>query len=66
MTDFLFAKSDFLSGVASVLDIGGTLGELNTSRSEAEADMMALRSDWMTVGRDIRRAIDALISASPQ
>lgn len=59
MTDFLFARATFLSGVASVLDLGGTLGNPNMSRNTTEADFMALRSDWLAVGNDMREAISS-------
>jgi len=55
MTDFLFTQPSFLSGVASVLDLGGTLNNPNTSRDTIGADFMALRSDWLTVGNEIRQ-----------
>lgn len=61
MTDILFAMPSFLSGVASVLDLGGTLDQPNISRSEEEADMMALRSDMIVVGKDIRKAAADLV-----
>jgi hypothetical protein len=57
-TCFLFADPSFLLGVASVLDIGGTLVVYNTSKDSGEADTRALASDWASVGRDIRTAIE--------
>ncbi len=57
MTDFLFARPKMLSGFGSVLDLYGTMDIPNTSRTAQEADMMALRSDWITVANDIRAAM---------
>ena len=59
MTDYLFATPSFLSGMASVLDIGSTLTHYNTSDSPEEADARAIASDWAMVGQDIRSAISA-------
>jgi hypothetical protein len=49
----LFANPSFISGFSSVLDIGNTLQEYNTSKTEAEADKKALQNDWRAVGEDI-------------
>ncbi len=62
MTDFLFAMPSFLSGFASAIDLGGTLHHPNVLRSTEEADLMALRSDWIAIGKDIRGAAQALTS----
>lgn len=59
-SDLLFARSSFLTGMASVLDLGGTLVEFNTSQLPEVADARALRADWRQVGEDIQRAIDAV------
>ena len=48
----LFATPSFLEGMARTLDLGGTFTSYNTSRSAAEADFLALRSDWRAVGED--------------
>ncbi len=53
----LYAQPSFLQGVATLVDVSGSLLEYNTSQSEAEADAKALRSDWKTVGLDLLRAI---------
>ena len=60
MTDFLFSQPSVLSGVASIIDLYGVSNDFNTSRTEEEADMMALRSDWITIGKDIRSAMDTI------
>jgi hypothetical protein len=56
-TNFLFADPSFLSGLGSVLDLGGTLVEFNQSRSGQEADARALASDWAVAGKDVRAAM---------
>ena len=53
----LYATPSFLEGVARAIDIGDTLTEYNGFESSAEADTHALRSDWQTVGDDLRRAM---------
>ena len=49
----LFAPSGFLTGVASVLDFGGTLSEFNSCLSAEQADRLALQSDWASVSHDM-------------
>jgi hypothetical protein len=57
-TDFLFARPSFGSGVARALDLFGTFDAYNSSASEAEADRIAIASDWLVVGSDLQEAID--------
>lgn len=57
-TDFLFAKPNFVSGVAAVLDFGGTLVNYNVSQNEREADLRALASDWAMVGEDVKHSVE--------
>ncbi|MCB1310261.1 MAG: hypothetical protein KDK30_18890 [Leptospiraceae bacterium] len=57
----LFPVPSFLSGAASVLDLGATLetfDRYNYSEGEGEADFCALRSDWQAVGDDLRNALE--------
>lgn len=54
--------SAFLLGMASVLDIGGTLYQSQVKppvddASAMRADAQALAGDWIAVGNDIRAAI---------
>lgn len=60
MTDFLFNMPSVISGVASLLDIGGTLVQYNDSRTPDEADIMALRSDFLAIGNDMRSAMSEI------
>lgn len=53
----LFSRPSFLTGFSMVLDLGATFNQYNEDRTELEADLKALRSDWFSVGDDIRRAI---------
>lgn len=48
----LFATPTFLEGAARSLDLGDTFTNYNTSRSDSEADFLAIRSDWRAVGED--------------
>ena len=57
MTDFLFARPTFWSGMGDVLDLGGTMVMFNESASPEEADNLALANDWAAVGNDIRSAM---------
>jgi hypothetical protein len=58
-TDFLFARPSFVSGIARLVDFGCVFDQYNVSRSPREADVRASVSDWLSVGDDIRAAIDA-------
>ena len=56
MTDYLYAKPNFLGGMTHVLDLGATLIIYNDSPSPREADQRAMKSDWIAVGKDIMEA----------
>ena len=59
-SSFLFASPSFIHGVASTIDLGGTLVMYNESRNTLEADTKALANDWAMVGRDIKTAADTI------
>ena len=63
MTDFLFAKPTFISGMGAVIDLGGTMVRFNESSTPDEADYLALANDWATVGHDIRNAMSQVVLA---
>lgn len=56
-TDFLFAQPSYVSGMARVLDLWGTLDDYNISETTLEADEKAIAADWLVVGQDIADAI---------
>lgn len=56
-TDFLYARPSFAEGVARIMDFGNTLNEYNESVSGKTADFRALKSDWETIGEDMKRAV---------
>lgn len=57
ITNRLFAEPSFVEGMSRVVDLGATLQEYNTSETEHQADIEALRSDWQTVGKDLKVSI---------
>jgi hypothetical protein len=57
---FLFAAPSFLQGLASALDLSGTLVEYNISKTPQDADVRAISSDWAVVGKDISTATENL------
>lgn len=61
-SDFLFPKSTFIVGMGSVLNIGGNYFEFNSSNSDLEADLFAMRNDWECVGNEIKSASEILSS----
>ncbi len=54
---FLFARPTFWLGAASILDFGNTLFFYNDSPNGDVADYLAIKSDWMLVGEDLKEAI---------
>ncbi len=52
-----YARPGFFEGMARIMDFGNTMNRYVRYRSSAEEDMLALRSDWITVGDDIRAVI---------
>ena len=58
-TDFLYARPSLLSGWARLLDLAGQFDDYNRSATPAEADLRAIRSDWIITGEDLARAIAA-------
>ncbi len=59
-TGFLFATPSWLQGVASALDLGGTLVEYNVSKTPEEADIKAIASDWAITGKDIKKTAETV------
>jgi hypothetical protein len=57
MTDFLFARPSFLSGMARALDLGATFSAYNRSSTGEEADSIAIYNDFKAIGDDLRRAL---------
>ena len=52
-----YARPGFFEGMARIMDFGNTMNRYPKYRSAAEEDTLALRSDWVTIGNDIRVAI---------
>ena len=68
-TDYLFARPSIWQGIGSIADVWGTRWPYNYSDSETEADLRALRCDWVTVGNDLRLAMavkDDELATEPQ
>ncbi|MFO7321116.1 MAG: hypothetical protein DIU68_005270 [Chloroflexota bacterium] len=53
----LFARPSFLSGVARLVDVLGTLNEYNSAPNGNLADFYATRADWKAVGDDMWEAL---------
>ena len=56
-TGLLFAKPSFIEGAARILDLGNTFTQYNSIASPELADMSAMRSDWQSVGEDLRQVM---------
>jgi hypothetical protein len=50
-------RPSFAGGFGSVLDIGGGMVRLTVAKNPSKRDAAALRSDWWSVGRVLRKAI---------
>ena len=59
MSDFLFARSSWLSGFARTLDLAALFDDYNISLTPAQADWLALMSDSGTVYKDLWAAYEA-------
>lgn len=59
-SDFLFGCPSFLSGWASILDLGATGFQFNEALTPNQADYIAMRQDWRAVGRDLQVALDSM------
>lgn len=53
----LYSRPSFFEGIARLFDIKGKLNKYNYSRSNVEADLRSIESDWQFVGIDINEAI---------
>lgn len=58
LTNYLYANPSFVEGSARLLDLGGTMEEYNSSLSDDQADTIALTTDWLSVGNDMRNAMN--------
>jgi hypothetical protein len=57
-TDHLFAKPSFWEGWARIFDFGNKLTTYNYAVTDEEADFIAMKSDWETVGADLTSAMN--------
>lgn len=55
-TRFNFSIPSFLTGMGSVLSIGGNYYKLKQFKNNNRTDIEALWSDWNVIGDDIRSA----------
>ena len=53
----LFARPSFAEGAGRLLDLGATMHVYNTSVTDEQADIDALRNDWQAVGADFKVSI---------
>ncbi len=54
----LYPMPSFIDGFARAIDLGGTLNRYNSSSSDAEADMKAIKSDWDNILFDLKNAYE--------
>ena len=54
---YLLSKPDFLSGLASVLNISGHLPRMYRGRDPYQADFEAIYGDWLMIGQDIENVM---------
>jgi hypothetical protein len=58
-SSFLFARPSFAEGAARIVDLGNTLNIYNASRTDEEADALAMHADWAAVGEYVKIAMSA-------
>ena len=58
-SELLFPMPSAWYGLARLLDLGGNFDSYNQRPTPAEADALALYSDWRAVGQDLSIAIEA-------
>jgi hypothetical protein len=61
LSDSLYARPSFLSGIARLFDFWGLYDSYNSSRTGKIADAKALSSDWRTVGHDLKSSMDRFV-----
>lgn len=59
-------KLSFTDGVASLIDFSENQSRYHIDATEKEADMNALRSDWLAIGSDMKKAIEQYAAAEPR
>jgi hypothetical protein len=62
----LFAKPSFLGGLATALDLGGTLTEFNDGLTAEQADYLALKADVQVIADDMRQLVRTLNAQRPR
>lgn len=60
-TFFLFKQQgSILTGVATILNIGGNFFDYNYSETDKDADAKAIENDWGVVGQDIQKTVKSV------
>lgn len=56
-TDYLFPKSNFITGAGTIFNVAGNTFSFNRSESGEEADFRAIESDWGVIGLDLKKVM---------
>ena len=56
-SDFLFSQGSFFIGVGSIFNIAGNYYRFNYSKSNEEADIKAIKSDWGMIKQDFEHVL---------
>ena len=56
MTDYLYARPSIIEGIGRNMDFFGSMNSYNSSKSGADADKIALATDWFAVYTDLYKA----------
>lgn len=54
----------FLTGMGSVLNIGGNYYSVNSSENNQEANLKSLTSDWEAIGKDMEIVLLEVLDSS--
>jgi len=59
---FLFPASSILYSFGRLMDLGAQLDSYNVSATPAQADVIALGSDWLAASDDVREAFSLAVT----
>lgn len=59
-TDFLISESTLITGFGTAVNLAGNFYRFNTAATSVEADMRALRSDWIIIGQDLSDVMESV------
>lgn len=56
-TSYLYSRPNYLIGCGSIFNISGKYFLFNYSKTDSQADSIAIENDWGVIGQDIKNVI---------